>query len=68
MGNGVAGATHVGRRAFKFLHHRIQGAGHVGAGVAIGHGVHVQAVDAFHVGTQGAAKRNQGFAQGLGPH
>ena len=66
MGNGVACAAHVDSCPFKFFHHRVQGAGHVGAGVAVGHGVHVEAVNAFHVGAQRGAKRNQGFAQGLG--
>ena len=47
-------------------HHRLQGEGHVGAGVAVGHRVDVEPVEALLVGPQGVAVADHAGAQVLG--
>ena len=46
-------------------HHRVQRAGHVGAGIAIRHRVHVEAVDAVGVHLHRVAERDHRAAQRL---
>ena len=47
----------LGPEALELGRDRVEGEGHVGAGVAVGHGVDVQPVDDFLVGPQARPDR-----------
>ena len=51
--NGLTGGIKIGIGAIELGHNRSQGEGHVGSGVAIGHGIDVQPVDGLSVSGQG---------------
>ena len=52
VGDGLAGGDHVAgfRHSVEGRHHRLQGEGHVGAGVAVGDGIDVEPVQSLLVG------------------
>ena len=62
--DGAAGGHQLGRHAFHLDHDGVERAGHVGAGVAVGHGIDVEAVEPRGVGPDGVAVRRDRVADG----
>jgi hypothetical protein len=62
-----ARAHQVGGRAIDLGDHGVERAGHVRAGVAVGHGVHVEAVDRLLVGAHDIAERRDRVAEVVDP-
>jgi hypothetical protein len=56
VANGLAHCGEIAVGTLELGHHRLERQRHVGAGVAVGDRVHVEAVDAFLVGSQGVAE------------
>ena len=60
----VTGGLEVGRIGTLHLgHHGVERAGHVGAGVAVGHGIHVEPVEPAGVVAHGVAERRDHVAE-----
>ena len=66
VADGLAGGRHVVGAFVEAGHHRLQGEGHVGAGVAVGHRVDVEPVEPVLVGPQGVTEADDAGPQVLG--
>ena len=66
MRNGLAGRFYSGSGLVEFGHDRIEGAGHVGSGVTIGHGIDVEAIDSGGVRLHGVSKGDDRTTKPIG--
>ncbi|CAB4763391.1 unannotated protein [freshwater metagenome] len=57
MSDRLAGGSEVVSGSFHLANDGVQRASHVGPGIAIGHRVHVQAIDALLMGLHGITER-----------
>ena len=66
VADGVArGVEILGRSVLHLGHHGVEGARHVGAGVAVGNRVHVEAIEPARVLAHGVAERGDDLPEGM---
>jgi hypothetical protein len=66
MRNGLARWFDLGSGLVEFGNDRVQGAGHVGPGVAVGHWVHIEAIDSGRMGLDSISERNNRTTKPIG--
>jgi hypothetical protein len=64
--DGTAGGFHLWACSIEFGHYGIERASHIGARIAIWHGINVQAIDALGMGSHGIAEGHNGLADLFG--
>jgi hypothetical protein len=66
MAHGLAGRGKGVGRPIEFSHHGVERARHIGSGVTIGNGVHIETVDAGGMGLHRVAEGDNGLAEVVG--
>ena len=66
MRNGLAGRLNFGSGLVEFGYHGVQRAGHVGSGIAIGHWVDIQAINARSVDLDRISEGNHRTTKPIG--
>ena len=70
MGDGAGDGLHigVGGKAAELLHHRGERERHIGSGIAIGHGEHVELVDVLCLVRDRGGRNGKAGSNGLRNH
>jgi hypothetical protein len=64
--DGLAGRLDLGSSLVKFGHHGVEGAGHIGSGVAVRNRINVQTINAGGMGLDRVPKGNDGTPKPIG--